>query len=210
MPLAVRNGNTMWILHFLYHLKEGGTAGFVMATGELSNSENARLEVRKALIEQDQVDCIVQLTGQLFANTQIPCSLWFLSKSRQGGGGFRKRTGEVLFIDGRKLGTLIPGSRKQKQLSEEEIEKIAAVYRQFRRKGKVEEVPGFCRAATTEEIREHGFALAPGRYVGNGDVDEADMPFEERLPVLVEALRQHLDTSDRLGTQIREILQRVG
>jgi type I restriction enzyme M protein len=105
LPLAVRNANTMWILHFLYHLKEGGTAGFVMATGELSNSELARLEVRKALIEEDYVDCIVQLTGQLFANTQIPCSLWFLSKSRKGGGGFRKRTGEVLFIDGLKLGT---------------------------------------------------------------------------------------------------------
>ena len=85
MPLSPRNANTMWMLHFLSHLKDGGTAGFVMATGELSNGETARLEVRKALVEQDYVDCIVQLTGQLFANTQIPCSLWFLSKNRKEG-----------------------------------------------------------------------------------------------------------------------------
>jgi type I restriction enzyme M protein len=114
LPLSPRNANTMRMLHFLYHLKEGGTAGFVMATGELSNSETARLEVRKALAEQDCVDCIVQLPGQLFANTQIPCALWFLSKSRAGGHGFRPRKDQVLFIDGRKLGALIPGSRKQK------------------------------------------------------------------------------------------------
>ena len=126
MPLSPRNANTMWMLHFLSHLKDGGTAGFVMATGEFSNGETARLEVRKALVEQDYVDCIVQLTGQLFANTQIPCSLWFLSKNRKGGGGFRKRTGEVLFIDGRKLGNADSRARrKQKELSAEELERIA-------------------------------------------------------------------------------------
>ena len=123
LPLSPRNANTMWILHFLAHLKDhtthepGGTAGFVMATGELSNSETARLAVRKALVEGGYVDCVVTLTGQLFANTQIPCALWFLSKNRDGGHEFRARKDEILFIDGRKLGALIPGSRKQKQLS---------------------------------------------------------------------------------------------
>jgi type I restriction enzyme M protein len=91
MPLSPRNANTMWMLHFLSHLKDGGAAGFVMATGELSNTEAARTDVRKALVEQDYVDCIVQLTNQLFANTQIPCSLWFLSKNRRGGNGYRAR-----------------------------------------------------------------------------------------------------------------------
>jgi type I restriction enzyme M protein len=90
--LSLRNANTMWILHFLHHLADGGAAGFVMATGELSNSELARLEVRRALIEQDYVDCIVQLSGQLFANTQIRCALWVLSKSRDGAKGHRRRT----------------------------------------------------------------------------------------------------------------------
>ena len=95
MPLSPRNANTMWIMHFLYHLKESGTAGFVMATGELSNSETARLEVRRTLIEQDYVDCVVQLSGQLFANTQIPCGLWFLSKNRDGRGGYRQHIAKV-------------------------------------------------------------------------------------------------------------------
>ena len=121
MPLSPRNANTMWILHFLSHLKDGGTAGFVMATGELSNGETARLEVRKALVEQDYVDCIVQLTGQLFANTQIPCSLWFLSKNRRGGMAIGSERAKFCSSTAASLGTLIPGSRKQKQLAHEEI-----------------------------------------------------------------------------------------
>lgn len=162
LALSPRNANTMWMLHFLSHLKDGGTAGFVMATGELSNGETARFEVRKALVEQDYVDCIVQLTGQLFANTQIPCSLWFLSKNRAGGNGYWKRTGEILFIDGRKLGTLIPGSRKQKQLSAEDIERISSCYRAFRRKKTPETVKGFVRGATFDEIRKQGLCACGG------------------------------------------------
>ena len=209
MPLSPRNANPMWIMHFLYHLKEGGTAGFVMATGEQSNGENARLEVRKTLIEQDYVDCIVQLTGQLFANTQIPCSLWFLSRSRKGGCRFRKRTGEVLFIDGRKLGTLMPGSRKQKQLSAADIERIAAVYQQFKRRGKPEDVAGFCRVATRDEIRSHGYALAPGRYVGNSDLDDESEPIEDRLPRLTALLLNEFEESFRLANDIKQQLKKV-
>jgi type I restriction enzyme M protein len=209
MPLSSRNANTMWILHFLYHLKEGGTAGFVMATGELSNSETARLEVRKALVEGDYVDCVVQLTGQLFANTQIPCALWFLSRSRGGGGGFRKRKGEVLFIDGRKLGALIPGSRKQKQLTADEIEKVAAVYRQFRRKANPDEVPGFCKVATLDAIREHKYALTPGRYVGAADDAGDDEPFEEKLPRLTALLKTQMQEAQKLDKAIEHILEEV-
>jgi type I restriction enzyme M protein len=210
MPLSPRNANMMWILHFLYHLKEGGTAGFVMATGELSNSETARLEVRKALVEGDHVDCIVQLTGQLFANTQIPCALWFLSRSRGGGGGFRKRKGEILFIDGRKLGALIPGSRKQKELSADDIEKVAAVYRQFRRKGIPDEAPGFCKVANLDEIREHKYALTPGRYVGATEEEGDDEPFEEKLPRLSALLREQMKESANLDGAIERILLEVG
>ena len=96
------------------------------------------------------MDCIVQLSGQLFANTQIPCALWFLSKNREGKSGYRERNGEILFIDGRKLGALIPGSRKQKQLSEDELEKIATVYRTFKRDGVPEEIAGFCKVAALD------------------------------------------------------------
>jgi type I restriction enzyme M protein len=107
MTLSARNANTMWMMHFLSHLKDGGAAGFVMAAGELSSMELARLEVRKSLVELDLVDCIVTLSAKLFANTPIPCSLWFISKDR-GGSRERRRLGEVLFIDARHLGTLIP------------------------------------------------------------------------------------------------------
>ncbi len=206
MPLSSRNANTMWILHFLNHLKEGGTAGFVMATGELSNKETARHAVRKALIEQGYVDAIVQLTGQLFANTQIPCSLWFLSRNRGGQNGFRKRTAEILFIDGRKLGTLIPGSRKQKELSDEEIQRIASVYRTYKRERAPGEVPGFCRAAPLEEVRRHDYALTPGRYVGSANGDEDDEPFEEKFPRLLKQLEVQFAQAGVLEEEIKKQL----
>lgn len=210
MPLAAKNANTMWILHFLYHLKEGGTAGFVMATGELSTSEIARLEVRRNLVELDYVDCIVQLTGQLFANTQIPCSLWFLSKNRKGTHGYRKRTGEVLFIDGRKLGALILGSRKQKELAVEEIEKMAAVYRTFKREGRPEAIPGFCGVATLDEIKEHGYVLTPGRYVGSEDVEDDGEEFGDKMARLTATLEEQFAESARLETEIRKNLASLG
>lgn len=202
MPLAPKNANTMWIMHFLYHLKEGGTAGFVMATGELTNSETARLEVRKQLVELGYVDCIVQLTGQLFANTQIPCSLWFLSRNRDGSHGMRERENEILFIDGRSLGTLIPGSRKQKALSEEELERIASVYREFKRTAAPEEQPGFAAVATVDQVREYNYALSPGRYVGSEEPDEESEPFEELFPELVEKLSGQMAESRRLQDTI--------
>ena len=174
MPLAPKNANTMWMMHFLYHLKPGGTAGFVMATGELSNGETARLAVRRALVNSDFVDCIVQLSGQLFANTQIPCALWFLSKGRGGGRGLRDRKGEILFIDARKMGVFIPGSRKQKQLAPEEIERVAAVYREYRRERTPEAIPGLCRVAKVQEVQDHNYAMTPGRYVGSEDIEDDD------------------------------------
>ena len=213
LPLSPRNANTMWMLHFLAHLKDhtarepGGTAGFVMATGELSNSELARLAVRRALVEAGLVDCVVTLTGQLFANTQIPCALWFLSKNRDGGKGYRARKNEVLFIDGKKLGTLIPGSRKQKQLSAEEIERMAAVYRQFKRERAPDAVPGFCAVAALGKLREFNYALSPGRYVGADDGGGDDEPFEEGFPRLTKKLRAELDEAEELAMALRKGLE---
>ena len=211
MPLAPRNANPMWILHFLYHLKEAGTAGFVMATGELSNGEIARSELRKTLVESGHVDCIVQLSGQLFANTQIPCSLWFLSRNRGGLGGWRARSDEILFIDGRKLGALIPGSRKQKQLQDEELQRIAGVYQQFRRTGFDEQIRGFARVATLEEVRGHRYSLTPGRYVGTAEneLDGDDLTFDERFPTLVATLSEQFAHSARLAGSIESLLRDV-
>jgi len=209
LPLAPRNANTMWMLHFLHHLKDGGMAGFVMATGELSNGETARLAVRKALVDSDYVDCIVQLSGQLFANTQIPCCLWFLSKNRSGSSGFRKRSGEVLFIDARKMGTLIEGSRKQKSLSADDVQRIASVYREFRREGVPETVPGFCAVASLDGIAAHRYALTPGRYVGNEEALDEDEPFEERFPALLKRLDEQFIEARQLEAAVRSALQEI-
>jgi type I restriction enzyme M protein len=205
MPLAPKNANTMWMLHFLLHLKPGGTAGFVMAAGELSVEDSTRFVVRRTLVEEGFVDCVVQLTPQLFANTQIPCSLWFLSKNRDGRNDYRKRRDEILFVDGRRLGSLIPGSRKQKQLSGEEIEKIASVYRQFVRESSPDPVPGFCRAVSLDEVREQRYVLSPGRYTGTEALED-DEPFEDRFPRLLKDLSAGLDESDGRSQEVRRLL----
>jgi type I restriction enzyme M protein len=206
MQLSARNANTMWILHFLHHLKPGGTAGFVMATGELANAERARAGVRRALVENDMVDCIVSLSGQLFANTQIPCSLWFLSRSRDGSGRHRPRAGEVLFIDGRELGAMIPGSRKQKQLSGDDIETIAKLYRQFKSDSQPPEQQGLVRVASLDEIRAQRYVLAPGRYVGTPDDDEDDVPLSEALPGLSTAILEGIAHGEKLDADIRRLV----
>ena len=201
LPLSPRNANTMWMLHFLHHLKATGTAGFVMATGELSSNDTARAAVRKALVEADLVDCIVRMPSQLFANTAIPCSLWLLSKGRAGRAGGHNRLGKILFIDARNLGSLIPGSRKQKQLSEAEIGEIAGLYRQFCEKESPDEAPGWCRTVGIDEVRDHLYALTPGRYVGSADADE-DVPFEDQFRQLTEQLKVLTDESRVLDEDI--------
>ncbi len=188
--LSPRNANTMWMMHFLYHLKDTGTAGFVMATGELSNGELARKEARQALVDGDYVDCILELSAQLFANTQIPCALWFLSKGRDGSGGQRKRTGEILFLDGRQLGSLISGSRKQRFLTAEEIEKMVAAYRTFKSSGHPETVSGFCRVASVDDVKAQNCTLTVGRYVGSPESDIEEESYETKMPRLKLKLEQ--------------------
>jgi len=212
LPLAPRNANTMWMLHFLQHLRApdtksaGGTAGFVMASGELSNADTARLAVRKALVEGGFVDCVVSLTSQLFANTPIPCSLWFLSKNRGGGHTYRERKNEVLFINAKNLGALIPGSRKQKQLSIDEIERIAAVYRQFKHERAPETVSGFCAVGNLAQIRQYNYALTPGPYVGASDNGDEEEPFEERFPKLRKKLGKELELAAQFRAELEASL----
>lgn len=206
-PLDPRNANSMWMLHVLSHLKDGGTAGFVMATGELSSNRMQRLVVRRALVELGYLDAIVQLPGQLFANTQVPCSFWLLSKNRGGERGFRRRRGEVLFIDARRLGAFVPGSRGQKALSDTEIERIAGAYRTFRREDPPLAVPEFCRVATVDEIRKQGYALNPGRYVPSDAAAPDEEPFEARFPRLVERLDALVAEGDALQQEIVDQLR---
>lgn len=206
MPLTNSNANTMWLLHFLHHLSDGGTAGFVMATGELSNQDNARLTVRKTLIEEGFIDCIVRLSAKLFANTQIPCSLWFLSKNRSSPDTGRKRDSKILFIDARQFGSLIPGSRTQKVLSEEEIRKIASPYRQFVTDSDPEKQEGFCAVASVDEVRENSYMLTPGRYVGL-DRESLHEDVDASLSELRDQLEQQMTRSRELEDTVADILE---
>ena len=164
------NANYAWLQHMLYHLKPGGRAGIVLANGSMSSSQSGEGEIRRAMVEADVVECMVALPGQLFFNTQIPACLWFLAKSKT------RRPGEVLFIDARKLGTMV--SRVQCELDEAAIAKIADTFHAWKKGAGYENTPGFCKATTLEEIRKHEYVLTPGRYVGAAAQEEDSEPFE--------------------------------
>src|SRR5215212_5573647 len=165
------NANYAWVQHIAFHLAPNGVAGFVLANGSLSTNTSGEGEIRKRLVEDDLVDCIVALPGQLFYSTQIPVSLWFLARNKRNGRGMdgvplRDRSGETLFIDARKLGYM--EDRTRRNLSDADIERITDTYRAWRGdSGDFDDVPGFCRSATLREIADHGHILSPGRFVGS-------------------------------------------
>jgi type I restriction enzyme M protein len=195
------NANTMWMMHFLYHLADGGTAGYVMANGSMTTNLNEEKATREALVEEGFVDCIVQLPDKLFFGTGIPACLWFLSKNRRGTHGYRFREEEILFIDARQMGEMV--NRRQRALRDDDIAQIADVYHRYRRMGDIpEDEPGFCKIATIDEVREHDHKLTPGIYVGTQVDDEDDEPFEEKMPRLIEELRELFAESERLQQKI--------
>ena len=175
----------------------------------MSSNQSGEGEIRKAMVEGDVVDCMVALPGQLFYSTQIPACLWFLAKSKKNS-GLRDRRGEVLFIDARKLGHMV--DRTRREFSEEDLARIAETYHAWRGDadaGEYEDIPGFCRSATLEEIRSHGHVLTPGRYVG-AEAAEADVvPFLERFTALQETLEEQFAEADELTAVIRTQLAGV-
>lgn len=207
------NANYAWIQHFIHHLAPNGTAGFVLANGSMSTNTSGEGEIRKAIIEADLVDCMVALPGQLFFTTQIPVCLWFVTRSKQADAkrGYRKRDGETLFIDARKMGSLI--DRTHRELSPEEIVDIARTYHAWRgeaKDGAYEDKPGFCKSATLEEIRKHHHILTPGRYVGAEAVADDGTIFEEKMAELVEQLTEQMQQSQALDAAIRKNLAALG
>jgi type I restriction enzyme M protein len=201
------NANYAWIQHFIHHLAPSGVAGFVMANGSMSSGQSGEGEIRRKIIEDDLVDCIIALPGQLFYTTGIPVCLWFLTRSKSNG-KFRNRSRETLFIDARKLGTLT--DRTHRDLSEEEVTRIANTYHAWRGEreaGKYADIPGFCKAAKTEEIEQHGFVLTPGRYVGAEDIEDDGEPFEEKMHRLTTKLEEQFKESARLQAAIRANLK---
>jgi type I restriction enzyme M protein len=205
-----RNANYAWIEHMIHHLAPNGVAGFVMANGSMSSQSSGEGEIRKAIVQADLVDCMIALPGQLFYGSMIPAALWFLSRDKVNG-KFRDRRGEILFIDARKMGHLV--DRRHRELSDEEIAKIALTYHAWRGEkdaGEYGDVSGFCKSAALKDVESHGFVLTPGRYVGAEEAEDDGEALPERMGRLVAELRKQLDEADRLSDVVSRSLKELG
>lgn len=204
------NANYAWLQHIIHHLSPNGAAGVVLANGSMSSNQSGEGDIRQKLVEQDVVDCMVAMPGQLFYSTQIPACLWFMSRNKKPKGQ-RDRSGEILFIDARKMGVMV--DRTRRELTDADIQKIADTYHAWRgekKAGKYKDVPGFCKAAKLEEIKTHCCVLTPGRYVGSEAVEDDDEPFEVKFPRLVSELESQFSESDKLTETIRRKLKMLG
>jgi type I restriction enzyme M protein len=202
------NANYGWLQLFLNKLSPNGTAGIVLANGSMTSNSGGENEIRKNLITEGLVDCMVALPTQLFYNTQIPACLWFLARNRTNH-KFRNRKGEILFIDARNTGALI--SRKNKAFTEEDISKISEVYHNWRNiDGKYEDIQGFCKSATLKEVEENNYVLTPGRYVGTEDIEDDGISFEDKVAEISQKLSAHFQESIDLQERIKQNLKKVG
>ena len=249
------NANFAWVQHFIHHLAPDGYAGFVLANGSMSSNQSGEGDIRKAIIEADLVDCMVALPGQLFYSTQIPVCLWFLTKNKNDGKR-RDRRKQTLFIDARKLGTLV--DRVHRELTDEDINKISSTYHAWRSNppqspfakgggaeishfesgvagmgslppnsqkgggaevppfekgglgGIYQDIPGFCKSADLDLIKQHGHVLTPGRYVGAEEIEDDGEPFEEKMTRLVAELNGQFTESAKLEKQIKQNLASLG
>nr|MCU0905563.1 SAM-dependent methyltransferase [Tabrizicola sp.] len=222
----VGNANFAWLQHIIYHLAPDGYAGVVLANGSLSSQQSGEGDIRRALIEgitvsdngrqihlPGLVDCIVALPGQLFSTTQIPVCLWFLTRDKSNGLSrdkkLRDRTGEILFIDARGLGTMV--TRTMKELTDDDIARVADTYHAWREVGgRCQDVPGFSRSATLNEVAAQNFVLTPGRYVGTEAAEEDEEGFDAKMVRLTRALRDQMAEGAALDERIRKALAGVG
>ena len=194
------NANFAWLQHMIHHLAKNGRIGMVLANGSLSSQSGGEGEIRKKIINKDLVDCIVAMPTQLFYTTQIPVSLWFLIKGK-------KQPGKTLFIDARKLGTMV--SRKNRELTDADIRKIADTYNAFA-DGTLTDQKGFCAVATTEDIAKQDYILTPGRYVGIEEQADDGEPFDAKMKRLTGELAGLFEKSHELEQEIREKLGAIG
>ena len=194
------NANFAWLQHMIWHLAPNGRIGMVLANGSLSSQSGGEGEIRKNIINADLVDCIIAMPTQLFYTTQIPVSLWFVSKNK-------KQKGKTLFIDARKLGTMV--TRKLRELTDEDIQKIADTYNAYV-EGTLEDEKGFCAVVTTQDIAKQDYILTPGRYVGIEDQEDDGEPFEEKMSRLTSELSELFAQSHTLEEEIRQKLEAIG
>lgn len=212
------NANYAWILNMVSKLSENGTAGFVLANGSMSTNTSGEGEIRKKLIENDMVDCMIALPGQLFYTTQIPVCLWFITKNKKEDTehGYRNREGETLFIDARNMGTMT--DRTHKELTTDDIAEITKTYHSWREgkdaidgvSVKYEDKAGYCKAAQKEEIVKHDYVLTPGRYVGASEIEDDGIPFETKMNDLTQTLYKQMNQSSELDEVIRKNMEVLG
>lgn len=207
------NANFAWMQHIISKLGVRGSAGVVMANGSMASKQSGEGEIRAALVEADLVACMIALPPQLFRTTQIPACLWFFTKDKSARGGMTDRSGQVLFIDARNIGTMV--DRTERVFTDEDIAKISGAFHSWRGTASTGEAgltyadePGFCYSADLEQIREHEHVLTPGRYVGAAEVDDSDdEPITEKIERLTRELFAHFEESSRLEQVIREQLE---
>ena len=207
------NANYGWILHMISKLSENGVAGFVLANGSMSTDTSGEGLIRQKIIENDLVDCMIALPGQLFYTTQIPVCLWFLSKSKKADTkrDYRNRKEETLFIDARNIGSMI--DRTHKEFSADDIAEVARIYHAWRgetKEGTYEDKAGFCKSATLGEIKANDYVLTPGRYVGAAAIEDDGIPFEVKMADLTSTLYQQMKDSKKLDDMIRKNLEVLG
>ncbi|WP_282131511.1 type I restriction-modification system subunit M [Pseudoalteromonas aliena] len=216
------NANYAWIMHMISKLSEHGTAGFVLANGSMSSNTSGEGDIRQKIIENDLVDCMIALPGQLFYTTQIPVCLWFISKDKKGNNekGIlkrRDRQGETLFIDAREMGSMV--NRTLKELTNDDIAKITQTYHIWRGEEQSEnkeqeqeykDVAGYCKSATLSDIKANDYVLTPGRYVGAADIIDDGIPFETKMSELSQTLYSQMSQSDALDNAIRQNLEALG
>lgn len=219
------NANYGWILHMLSKLSANGTAGFVLANGSMSSNTSGEGEIRAQMIENDLIDCMIALPGQLFFTTQIPVCLWFMTKSKASdpAKGYRNRRGETLFIDARNLGTMI--NRTIKELTSDDIATIADTYHAWRstpeelaerikrgdsKLAQYEDQAGFCKVATIAEIKANDYVLTPGRYVGAAEQEDDGVAFETKMRELSQTLFEQMKQAEELDNTIRQNLEALG
>jgi len=201
------NANYAWLQLFINKLSPNGTAGIVLSNGSMTTNSGNENEIRKQLIKEGLVDCMVALPTQLFYNTQIPACLWFLARNRKNH-KFRDRSNEVLFIDARKLGYMT--NRKNRVMTDEDLARVADAYHNWRNKdGQYDDVQGFCKSATLAEIEANNFVLTPGRYVGTEEIEDNGISFDEKVAEITGNLKLHFEESVKLQQIIKDNLKKI-
>jgi type I restriction enzyme M protein len=202
----VGNANYAWLQHMLWKLRPGGQAGVVLANGSMSSNTGGEGQIREAMVRGDAVEVMVALPGQLFLNTQIPVCLWFLTNDKTMNG--RDRRGETLFIDARDLGSM--ETRVLKVFTDEDIAKIQETVQSWKTGEDYEDVAGFCKSASLEEIEKNGFVLTPGRYVGSDFSKDSNEDFEENMVELISKMRSLGESASRIDNDIEHALTALG